>query len=229
MMVTPVPPITPSSLDCFVTCGLQYYHKYVAKDLPQEPPTPQQAYGDRVHKAFEHRLDDEKPLPPDLVQHEPFLARLEARAGVHWCEAEVALGKDLAPTRYDDPNRFWRGKIDFRKVDRDDPRAVIVDYKTGKPFDKWTQLGQYALHTFAQFPKVNLVDARFYWTQTATVTRKVWGREDISAIWALITPDLKQYTLAHKSDVWQARPSGLCYGYCSFKSCDHWHPPRRKS
>lgn len=221
-------PITPSSLSCFVDCGLQFYHKYVAKDLPREPQTPQQAYGDRVHKAFEDRLDSQKPLPPDLAVHEPFLARLEARPGVHWVEEKVAFRKDGSPCPYDDPTRFWRGKIDFRKVDRDDPRATLVDYKTGKPHDKWEQLGQYAIHTFALFPKVDIVDAKFYWTQTCSVTRKVWSRAEVPDLWAMILPDIKQLALAYKSDVWQERPSGLCHGYCPVRDCQHWRPPRRK-
>lgn len=221
-------PLTPSSLDTFKNCGLQFYHKYVAKDLPPEPQTPEQAYGDRVHKAFEDRLGEDKPLPADLAHHEAFLARLAARPGVFWVEEKVALGKDLQPCRYDDENRFWRGKIDFRCVDAQDPRAVIVDYKTGKPHNKWDQLSQYAIHTFALFPKINIVDAKFYWTQTGTVTRKVWGRDEVPQLWAELTPDLKQLALAYKSDTWQPRPSGLCKGWCPVKTCEHWEPPRRK-
>ncbi len=221
-------PITPSSLDCFVTCGKQFYHKYVAKDLPRSPQTAEQLEGDRVHAAFEARLGSNVPLPKDLMVHEPHMARLEAIPGVLWVEEKVALGRDLQPTTYDDPDRFWRGKIDFRMVARDAPTAVLEDYKTGKPFDKWTQLAQYAIHTFALFPTVDICDCRFYWTQTRTITRKVWGRAEIPDLWALITPDLKQMKLAFASDTWQERPSGLCRGWCEVTSCQHWEPKRPK-
>lgn len=221
-------PWTPSSLDTFRNCGLQFYHKYVAKDLPREPQTPQQIYGDRVHKAFEDRLNEEKPLPADLTDHEPFLARLEARAGIHWCEEPVALRKDLTPCRFEDEDRWWRGKIDFRKVDAEDPRATLVDYKTGKPHDKWEQLAQYAIHTFQLFPNVEIVDAKFYWTQTMSVTRRVWSRAEMPELWDMVLPDLKQMALAFKSDTWQERPSGLCHGFCPVKDCQHWRPARRR-
>jgi hypothetical protein len=221
-------PITPSQLDTFKNCGLQFYHLYVAKDLPREEQTAEQKYGDRVHKAFEDRVGDGKPLPRDLEMHEPYLKKLADRDGVNWVEEKCGLNKQLQPCSYDDPNRFWRGKIDYRNVARHDPRAKIVDYKTGKPHDKWDQLSQYALHTFALFPQVNIVDASFYWTQTCSVTRKVWARDQVQELWDALTPDLKQLALAYKSDVWQERPSGLCKGWCRVKDCQHWEPPRKK-
>ena len=227
-----LPPWSPSSLDTFVNCGKQYYHKYVAKDLPYEPPTVEQATGTAVHKAFEDYVNEDAELPPHLEMHKPFLDRLMARAGVHWCEERVALTKTMRPVTWHPKQEapeplFWRGVIDFRKVDAEDPRATIVDYKTGKPHQKFTQLSEYAIHTFLLFPNVELVDARFYWTQTMTVTRKVWARHEMDAIWADILPDLQQMKQAYATNTWQERPSGLCNGWCPVKKCQHWRPKRR--
>lgn len=107
-------------------------------------------------------------------------------------------------------------------------RARLVTHNTGKPHDKWKQLGMFAIHTFLQFPTVDLVNAQFYWTKTATATKKVWSREDVPHLWSMFLPDLKQYAQAFKTDTWQERPSGLCNGWCSVTQCPHWRPKRVK-
>lgn len=100
-------------------------------------------------------------------------------------------------------------------------RARIVTHNTGKPHDKWKQLGMFAIHTFLQFPDVRLVNAQFYWTKTASATKKVWSREDMPVLWNMFMPDLKQYAQAFKNDIWQPRPSGLCKRHCPVFDCPH--------
>ncbi len=220
-------PWTYSSLETFINCPLQFYHKYVVKDVKDVPGEPQ-IYGTNVHAHFENYMNasGDYALPDDLVPHKPKLDALLAKDGIFWCEEKVALGRDLKPCRYDDPDRLWRGNIDFRLVDRVEQSATLADYKTGKIRIKWPQLGIYALHTFAMFPKVQIVNAQFYWTTTKETTKKVWGRADIEQIWGMFVGDLKQYKEAFKTDTWQPRPSGLCYGWCPVKECSHWRPKK---
>lgn len=222
-------PFTFSSLETFINCGKQYYHKYVLKDVKDEPG-PAQIYGTNTHEHFENYINSlgKYELPEDLLTHKEKLDQLLAKDGVFWCEEEVALGKDLKPCRYDDADRLWRGKIDFRLVDRDEHSATLVDFKTGKQRIKWPQLGIYALHTFAAFPNVEIINAQFYWTQLRETTKKVWGRGDIEQIWLMFLGDLRQYKEAWKTDTWQERPSGLCNGWCPVKTCQHWKPRRER-
>ena len=220
-------PFTFSSLDTFRNCPSQYHHKYVLKDVT-EVQSPQAAYGDDVHQLFQAYIEagGETPLRPDLKPHQAKLDQLLAKDGIFWCEEKVAFDKRLQPCRYDDPDRLWRGKADFRLVDRAEQSATLVDYKTGKKHDKWAQLAIYALHTFALFPKVNLINAQFYWTKDCTTTKKVWGRDDIEGLWLMFAGDLAQYKQAFKTDTWQERPSGLCRGWCPVTTCQHWQPKR---
>lgn len=220
-------PFTFSSLETFINCPLMFYHKYVVKDVKDEPGEAA-IYGTNVHAHFENYMNASGgyALPKDIVGHKPKLDQLLAKDGIFWCEEKVALGKDLQPCRYDDPDRLWRGNIDFRLVDRDEQSATLVDYKTGKQRIKWPQLGLYALHTFAAFPNINLVNAQFYWTQFSETTKKVWSRDDTREIWLMFVGDLKQYKEAFKTDTWQPRPSGLCRGWCAVKTCRHWSPRR---
>lgn len=220
-------PFSFSSLDTFNNCPSQYYHKYVLKDVKEERSI-QMIEGENVHKAFESYINDPEvnPLPEQLKQHQPKLDNLLSRDGIFWCEERVGLDKKLQPCRWDDPDILWRGIIDFRLVHNTERSALLADYKTGKPHQKWVQLGMFAIHTFALFPSVDLINAQFYWTKTMDTTKKVWSRADIESIWALFTGDLMQYKNAWKTNVWQERPSGLCRGWCPVKTCQHWQPRR---
>lgn len=220
-------PISPSALDTFVNCPRQYHHKYVLKDLPPEVKTPEQTYGEWVHKAFQQRLEEGLALPGELAHHEKHMRVLEDKPGMAFYEQRVGLTRKLQPCSWDMRDEIWfRGIIDFNKVDRESRSACIDDYKTGKPHSKFSQLGLYAIWLFIMYPWVDLINAQFYWTRDGTVTKKIWGRADQDEIWALVLADLKQFSLAFKFDTWQERPSGLCHGWCPVKSCEHWKPKR---
>ena len=223
-------PWSPSSLDTFINCGRQYHGKYVEKRYPPEEKSEEQDYGSRVHLDFELRQANKKELPDDLLMHEEFMQRLEALPGEFFTEQKIALTKALVPVSWDwrKEEIWYRGVIDYKKVDGESKRAWIVDYKTGKPHQKFKQLVSYALHTFISHPIIDLIDVRFYWTRDGTNTRKVWGRADIDMLWGMLLPDLQQYKQAFKTDTWQERPSGLCNGWCPDTLCKHWKPKRNR-
>lgn len=224
-------PWSPSALDTFVNCPRQYQAKYVLKNVKEER-SEQQVWGEHVHKCFEERQSLGKPLPESLEMHEDYMVLLEGKPGMHYTELKIAFTKppEIQPCSWDWRREdIWcRGVIDYLKVDVEDGMATIVDYKTGKPHTKYRQLSLYALHTFGNYPAVNLINAQFYWTQTGAATKKVWSREDIPGLWADMVGDLKQYKEAFKTDTWQARQSGLCNGWCPVKDCEHWKPRRQR-
>lgn len=211
-----------SSLEDFINCPKAFHEKRILKSVPPES-SPEMDWGNYAHKAFESRQASSTQLPPDLTIHEPYMQRIEAWPGNFWTEQKVALNRKLMPCTFFSPDVWWRGVIDYKKVH--ETLAKAVDYKTGKPHEKWKQLASFALHTFATHP-VELVDAQFYWTKTQTITRKVYARAEIPQLWAQFVPDLKQYATAFKDDVWQARPSGLCHGWCPVTKCEHWRPKK---
>jgi hypothetical protein len=213
-----------SALDTFITCPAMYEAQYVSKSVKREDG-PELVWGNRVHKAFELRQADHTKLPDEMIAHEPYMARLDAVSGVLAAEQRVALNKQARPSGFFAGDVWWRGVIDWKKVDLGARRAKLVDYKTGKKHDKFKQLAVFALHTFAN-DEVDLVDAEFYWTATADTTRKVWGRAEIPQLWALFIPDLKQYKAAFETNTWQERPNGLCNGWCPKTTCQFWKPKR---
>jgi hypothetical protein len=214
-----------TSLDTFTNCPRQYHAKYVLKTI-KEPATEAMLWGTAVHKHFEDRQAVNTPLPVDLKHHEPYMVQLEEKPGVAFTEQKIALGTDLKPCNFFYRTPWYRGVIDYTKVHEES--ALIVDYKTGKPHQKFRQLMTFAIHTFAMYPDVKLVNAQFYWTQDRSVTKKVWGRADIAGMWKTLLPDLRQYKEAFATDTWQPRQSGLCNGWCPVTDCEFWKPKRSK-
>jgi len=216
-----------SALDDFKNCPRAYYEKKVAKSVKEEP-SEQMIWGNKVHKHFEDRQKFSTPLPEVLAEHEPFMQELEdltKRPGVTvYTEGKIALNKRLQPCGFFDKDVWWRGVIDWAAHDGKTGR--MVDYKTGKPHQKYEQLAMFAIHLFTAAPTLQRVDVEFYWTKTQTSTAKSFERAKIAELWGLFTPDLKQYVEAFKTDTWQPRQSGLCAGWCPVKDCEFWRPKK---
>lgn len=223
-MTTPKP-WSHTALDDFVNCPRAYYEKRIAKSVT-EPETPEMIWGTRVHKAFELRQLKGTKLPEELEEHEPFMKQLKALPGLMWAEQKVGLNRQAETCEFFAKDVWCRLVIDYKKVHRSS--ALIVDYKTGKPHSKFKQLKLFALHTFAEHPDVDDVNVLYYWTKTKTTSGEKYNREQIPMLWASFVPDLKQYMQAFKEDVWQPRPSGLCYGWCPVTGCEFWKPKRKK-
>lgn len=232
--MTPLP-WSPSALNTFKTCGRMYEGLYVSKRVAKTIG-PEASHGNRVHSDFEHRLSDDTPLPSDLAGHEDYLRKIDAKPGYFFTEVAAGFLKDGAKACMVDwkantpPKETVWGwfKIDYIKVlEGTEPLcARVFDWKTGKKKDDFTQLAIYALWVFGMFPKVQLVDVRYYWLVDHTESRKVWNREEVPELWEKLLPDLRQYRDAFKNDIWTPKRSGLCNGYCGDKACEHWQPRR---
>ena len=231
-----------SALDTHENCPKQYHHKYVLKDLPPEEKSPEQEWGTYVHRQFENYLTT-KPealadmagdksgwkLPHDLVIHQPYLDGLLAVEGVLQAEQKVALGRNpFGACGYFDKGRvWWRGIIDVTIIEREEQRAKIADFKTGKKFDKWDQLAMNAVWGFMAYPDIQLINAQFYWTVDQTVSKKVWARTEIDSLIEMFSPKLHRYINSFQTDTWTPRESGLC-PWCPVKSCMFWKEKKRK-
>jgi hypothetical protein len=214
-------PWSHSALEQFKNCPRAYHAHRVDKSVPYVEG-PEAAYGNMVHKAFEDRVRDGKPLPADLQLHETYLARLASLPGQIYVEREIAVNRKLQPCGYWDEDVWYRAKIDYLNIN--DGRARIVDYKTGKPHQKLLQLFEYILFTMIVFPEVETAYAEYYWTKAPecpTGTGGAWPRERVlKETWPMLLPDLKQMAEAYKLDVWQPRPSGLCKRHCAVTDCE---------
>jgi hypothetical protein len=221
--MTPLP-WSPSSLSDFVSCPRSYYEKRIVKSVKQDD-TEAMLWGSRVHKAFEERHLNGTILPPELEAHEEYMLKLTVLPGQHYVEHKIALDTKMHPCAFFAPEVWMRCIIDYLKLH--DDTAKIVDYKTGKPHEKFEQLMLNALWVFQAHPGIERVEVEYYWTKTMTTSSREYKRSDVPGLWRKFLPDLKQYKEAFKTDTWQPRQSGLCNGWCPVTGCEFWRPKRR--
>jgi len=219
---------SPTKIDTFANCPRQFYGKYVSGEFAEDEndKSAEQKWGIFVHKQFEDRLGVNTPLPKELSAHNPFMDEMAALPGTLFTERKVTMDKKLRPCSWYEREAFFRAILDLTVVDA--PKAVIVDYKTGKPHKKMRQLIICSLWTFAAYPNVEEIDAKYYWTVNMTTTGDTFYRRDTDKLWGTLAGDLQQYKEAYHTDIWQPRPSGLCNGWCPDTKCDHWRPKREK-
>lgn len=92
---------------------------------------------------------------------------------------------------------------------------MIPTHNTGKPKEDLLQLQVFCAFAALAFPSVHEFDAKFIWLKNGTITGlpKTLRREDIKEIWSKLLPRVQRMKDAWDSEVWQAKPSGLC-GWC---------------
>lgn len=213
-----------SGLNMFVTCPAQYHAVKVLKTAA-ESTNEAGRFGLYLHKQFELRQRDGTALPGDLAHHEPVMQELAALTGDKQFELRLALDTATQPSAFFARNVWSRGVLDYLSVSGS--TAYIVDYKTGKKVPSTDQLALCSLFVFAKYPAVQTCQTWYYMTQhTSQPVWHTFTRADIPALWGRFIPNLKQYVEAYRTNVWQARTSGLCRGFCAVKQCEHWQPKR---
>jgi hypothetical protein len=204
-----------SGYDAYGTCPKKWHATRIEKRFVEEE-TPYQVWGVRVHEALELAVRDGTPLPEEMEQWEKLCEQLRCAPGEHFCEMELGLTSKLLPCAFDAEDVWLRGIVDFASVNG--AVAVALDYKTGKR--KLTdQLKLMALLIFARFPDVDEVHTGFLWLQTGKLDQELYKREEIPRLWRSFLPRLQQMKESFKLDVWPAKPSGLCRGWCPVKDC----------
>jgi hypothetical protein len=207
---------TYSHLDKFETCPKQFYHSNVARDFVSLP-TEATKWGERVHTAFEDRIQVGTPLPEGMTQWEPIAAKIAALPGEKRVEEKMAIDKNFKPAPW---KEAWsRGIADLLVTYKD--TAVVLDYKTGKRKPS-EQLSLYAAFTFANFPEVTKVTTGFVWLKEKKIDKESFTKDDVSGIWKELLPKVHKLESAYERDSWPARPSGLCKGWCPVTTCPHY-------
>jgi hypothetical protein len=210
-----------------------YAAQYVYKTV-QTTTTPEMAYGTLVHRQFEDYVKKATPLPRDLQKHKQYIdTQLAPPAKPHTgyrveTERKVGLSRAMEPVGFFDKGVWYRGIIDasrYHVANDGVVSAKLLDYKTGKVRDDKRQLKLSALYCFAE--GVQVVDTRYYWAQTMTETRAVYTIDQQASLWNEFVPDLHNYAQAYKTEVWTAKPSGLCNGWCPVTDCQFWRPKRK--
>ena len=205
-----------SALKLYENCPKRYYHQRITKEV-KDSVGEATLYGERVHKHLEDYLKTGAALPDDSVKLQPLCDtfRTSAGDGGFFVEQEYTLNKDLQETGWWDADAWLRFKLDVLVV-RDNGTAIVADWKTGKRRPDFDQLEMFALAVFSFWPAVNKVTSVFVWTKENAMDKETYKREHIDDMWTRLLTRINRVEKSLETDVWPAKPSGLCR-YCPCK------------
>jgi len=215
-------PWTYSKIAAFETCAKQYYHEKVLKQFPYQE-TVHTKYGNEYHKAAECYIRDGTPLPAKFSFSLDALDTLNAMPGVKLCEYKFGLTADLEPCDFWDKDVWWRGTVDLLIINAKTEKATVIDYKTGKSaqYADTDQIELMAMATFKNFPKVKQVRGGLLFVVAGKLIKGNYHVDNEPALWAKWLGKFKRLEAAHKNDVWNPSPSGLCRKHCPVTECVH--------
>ena len=207
-----------SGLKQYVNCPHQFHQVKILKKY-EVRVSEQMQFGTDVHKALEDYARDGTPLPAFYEKFKSPVDVLLEIPGTRYLEYKMALKQEYRPCRFDDPEYWVRGIVDFMVVD--DKTAFIVDYKSGS--DKYPdtkQLKLMALMTFAHFPDVDTVKGALLFLTRSRFMQESYERKDIDRLWSAFSHDLARMKASEEHNWWPTNPSGLC-GWCPVTDCEN--------
>jgi len=222
-------PWSHSALEAFNNCPKQYYETKVVK--PSRFPYVADAsmeWGKLVHKKFEEYLLYGAPLGADLETHREYLDRFLALPGELAGEERIALNHTLQSCGYFARDAWYRGQIDARKRDLSGGHTHMIDHKTGKVKNDYTQLKSFAMHEFLTQPAIHTVTAEYYWTTIKGANGETYTRDMLPSMLRFFAAKLGPFADAYLTNTWVPRQSGLCAGWCPVNDCEFWTPKKAK-
>lgn len=230
-------PWSHTALNQFLTCPKQFSEIRVYKRFKEEP-NEAATWGNWIHEEIDKFFKTREPIHENLKPYWPQIEAAVQWAGGHgvrpgapdsrgrqiMSEYKMAISTKMQRTDWFADDVWTRAIADLLIFD--EHRAYAIDWKTGKVKPDSRQLKLFAVFVFIHFPWVTEVHTSFEWLQHGTVTRETFYLVDVPAIWQSMMPDLRALKEAFDTETWQAKPSGLCAGYCCITTCKHWKPKR---
>jgi hypothetical protein len=210
-------PLSYSFIRDYENCPHKAQHKYVLKDLPPEPMSPELAEGIRVHDLLEQQINGAKDILADvdfdLDRFGPFVMPLMEKGA----RAEVKLGMALDGRA----TGFWQGPVWLRgKLDvvvGCSEAALIVDWKTGKVREDPLELEIGALLLKAAQPMLKRIRGYFVWLKELKLG-KLHDVSDTEKTFGRVLSVEREMNQEGKE--WRKTPNPLC-GYCPVKTCEY--------
>lgn len=217
-----IPPWSFSSIKLYDQCPKKYFHLRVVKDIT-EPSTEALLYGSRFHEAAELYIRDGTPMPEYFRFAKDALDRLNAIKGEKLCEYKMGITANLEPCSFTDKDVWWRGVVDLAILDRENGKAYVVDYKTGKSarYADKDQLELMALAIFKHFPEITKINAGLLFVVCNALVKEKYTVEQQDTAWEKWTGEYDKLTQSYANNVWNPKPSGLCRNHCAVLSCPH--------
>jgi PD-(D/E)XK nuclease superfamily len=217
-----------TNLNDYTVCPKRFFHKHVVKDCPSEIKSQAQTDGIAVHEALKKRIKLREPLPEQFKQHEGIAGEIERIDGVKRVELPLGMTFAGAPCDFFGDKVWFRGRLDLAITWQagDQPVALLVDWKTGKPWEDPTELRYQALLLRASMTELQQIRGAYVWLRQ-NVLGHIYDVSDTRRTWA----DLHALTSSvmnrfNKQD-WPADEGPLC-AFCpvSKAQCEHRKDPK---
>jgi|TARA_R110000744_G_scaffold130543_1_gene238203 hypothetical protein len=209
-----------SKIKAFEQCPKQFYHDKILKEVPFKE-TEATMYGTAFHTAAEDFIGKDVPLPGKFSFAQKMLDVLKNKQGDKLCELKLGITEDLEPCGFYDDNVWFRGIADLIILDGD--LAWVIDYKTGKS-SKYADKGQLelmALSVFKHYPQVKTIRAGLVFVVSNDLVKGTYTEYDKPNLWEKWLSKYKQMETAAETDMWNAKPNGLCRRHCPIIECVH--------
>ena len=219
-MTTKVWPWSYSKIKAVEQCPKQFYHDKILKEVPFKE-TEATLYGTAFHTAAEDYMGKDVPLPGKFSFAQKMLDSLKTKKGEKLCELKLGITEDLEPCGFYDDNVWFRGIADLIILDGD--LAWVIDYKTGKS-SKYADKGQLelmALSVFKHYPQVKTIRAGLVFVVSNDLVKGTYTEYDKPNLWEKWLSKYKQMETAAETDMWNAKPNGLCRRHCPIIECVH--------
>jgi PD-(D/E)XK nuclease superfamily protein len=207
-----------SALTRYENCPKQYFHLNVAKDFKDED-SEWAADGKIIHDGLYGRVVKGKPLPLPIRHMEPMAAKFANAEGEKHGEMKLALNRKFEPVDFFAPDVWVRSVVDLLIIREN--KGIIVDWKTGKVKDDFTQLMLTAGVLSRYMPELDIFEMVYVWTKSREVTRKNITLSRLTEMWNGLLPRVGKIEDSIRTTTFPARESGLCR-YCPVRTCPHW-------
>ncbi len=201
-------------------CEEQFQRRYVLKDQ-KYIETPEMAWGNAVHTAFEKRIGKGQVLPDDMRQWEHFAQPFDKFKVL--VEQKWGMTEQGRKAEYFGNDVWFRGKADAAIIEGE--RAMINDFKTGgSKYEDPFELATNAVLLKVQFPEVKKVVGRYIWLKENRAGQ-IYDLSDFKATWSEMRRLMNLVAEKRKSGEWAKKKSGLC-GFCSVSDCENHYIAR---
>jgi hypothetical protein len=204
----------------YETCPRRYAEIDLGKNFKET--SEQLDYGIEMHDAAKERISNGTPLPEKFQTLEKWIRKFtkdsdDPAVGIQ-TELRLAIDKNMKPCSWFGKTVYFRGVIDFLKIRK--KVALAVDWKSGEPKDDLIQLGLFAQLVFSHYQWVEAIKTMYVWIKVNDCTEENLYRKDMKDLWKEIDPRVNALKIAHETDNFPPKKSGLCKEYCPVVTCE---------
>lgn len=196
-------------------CPHQAARRFIVKDLPREPETPEMKWGNEVHDAMEKRLYKVRDLTPEMP-YEHFVKQVKDL--VTQPEMKLGVTAEGRACGFWDAPVWLRGKLDAPMV-TGAGMAGLWDWKTGKVREDPYELEVQAVLLQARYPTVRIIKGAYVWLRENRVG-ETHDLSDTARTWTRIQRTMDEVKEAIEAREFEKRRGPLC-GWCPVRDCEH--------